>query len=179
MSVKPIKPKGYDVNKLERAIRKEKDSIARDAKRELDKTTRTWTGDKPRFKSETIDKGDDMITIIDPEGTPHAIQKWSWMNEGVPPHPIRATGPTGRLWFGRTDLGGAYVPKTKPGELASYVGMGVDDASDLHAPADVIHPGIEAREWIELVTRIIAKVIGKREAQYLRLLAGGTYSKPL
>ena len=176
-SLKPIVPKAYNTKVFLRDIVKVKKTAGRKARKELEKTTRTWEGDKPKFVPKVKDIGDDMITIIDPQGNEHAIDKWSWLNDGVPPHPIRAKNPWGKLFFGRTDLGGAFVPKTKPGRLASMAGQDVDDIIDLHAPSDVEHPGIKKREWANAVQAYIMGFLSKEETKVLTDLATGKFGR--
>jgi hypothetical protein len=174
-SVKAISPNGYDTKRFMKGVIKVKKAAGRKAKKELEKTTRSWTGDKPKFDPDIKEVGDDMIIIVDLKGNEHAIEKWNWINDGVPSHPIRAVNPYGKLFFGRTDLGGAFVPKTKPGKLHSMAGQDVEDVIDLHAPDEVMHPGFEARQWNDIIDPFIMGFISKEEVKELIKLATGGY----
>lgn len=105
-----------------------------------------WSG-KPRFDVVVAIK-DNVITLtVTPTGE-HA-QKFLWVSEGTDgPYIIRPKKPGGKLKFRA-----GYSPRTQPG--AQY-GRGDGKATGSWATKDqVIHPGIEAREFVQEAARRI------------------------
>jgi len=117
---------------------------------ELDKTTRTWKGDKPTFKFELSFAGGDVTLLIGPGGNTHGAQKWVWLNEGTKPHIIRARNAP-LLRFRTT-----FVPKTKVGVFASGPGR---IAPPWRSTFSVNHPGNAAREWS-------SKIVQRRKKKF-------------
>jgi hypothetical protein len=87
---KGIKPKKLRVDKVRlnllNALRKE----GRIVKKEFEKTTATWTGDKPTFMILISLAGGNAVVLVGPGGSTKGTQKWVWLDEGTKPHVIQA-----------------------------------------------------------------------------------------
>ena len=182
IGVKPIKARTYDAQRINRAIRKEKKNKGEDILDELEKTTRTWTGDKPKFSVRLKDQGNDVTVHVTLTGTQHGIDKWMWLNEGVPGRLITSSTTFGkfkqpRLAFPNRDPntgGRGYVRKTKPGRLVSDSGGDAIDDGPFHAPEDVYWPGITAREWTKIIRDMMKKTFPGRIRVVLRKAIKGS-----
>jgi hypothetical protein len=144
--VKPLKPKKLKVDKVRlnilNALRKE----GRVVKRELEKTTATWKGAKPTFKIAIGLTGTDAIVLIGPAGNIEGAQKWVWLDEGTKKnYPITAK----KAPFLIFRDGRGFRAKTKVKTFSSGPGA---NTGPWVRKKQVIHPGIEARDWsIEIV----------------------------
>ena len=158
--VRAITPSPINVRAIERAILKEKAKKGKDIVKELEKTVRTWAGEKPRFKARVKDRGQDVVIEITLTGTELALDKWKWLDEGTDPHPISGSPRLAFLNSGPAVGGRAYVPKTIPGRLMSRAGAPAE--GPLHFPESVQHPGFPARNWTKMIRDMMERDFGKR-----------------
>jgi hypothetical protein len=143
---KNIKPKKLNVDKIRQnilnALRREGKIIAR----ELDKTTATWQGEKPKFEvliGLTRPPGSATL-IVGPTGSDKAVNKWVWTDQGTRPHIIRPKRAK-KLVFKS-----GFSPKTKPKTIASFPG---GTFGDTVFAKKVNHPGTEPRLFSETVIK--------------------------
>jgi hypothetical protein len=137
IQLKPILPKKFPIGapkgiktRLERALRKE----AKEDKRWLKKTTRTWKGKKPRFKADIEITSNSMVMDIVPFGNEKAVNKWKWLNEGTK---IRWAVMVGNF-TSRRGRGGPVIIGKKAMRKRNIAAR----------------PGIKARKWTQLVRKI-------------------------
>jgi hypothetical protein len=143
--LKPKKLKNKDVRlRILNTLRAE----GRIVKREFEKTTATWKGAKPTFEIAIGLTGQDAIVLIGPGGNQEGAQKWVWLNDGTKKnYPI--TAKNAPLLVFRDGRG--FKPKTKVKTFSSRPGANV---GAIVSKKQVIHPGIEARDWTgEIVKR--------------------------
>lgn len=150
--VSPIKPAQIDLtavlNEILGAMKAEGDKEIV----ELQKTTQTWSGARPRF---AYSHGSDMSFRVGPvDDGSEGYKKWSILNAGAKPHLIAAR----RAPFLRFRTGG-FGSKTTPRLLGS--GPGARATGPLLSPRSVRHPGIRARNWTDELRK-------RRAAPYAR-----------
>jgi hypothetical protein len=162
IGVRAISTPKFDPKVIERAILREKRDKGREIEKQLEKTVAGWSGEKPRFKARVKDRGRDVVIEITLTGTDLAIKKWQWLDEGTKKnYPIPLSPKTGRstLWFRSTE-DDPYKASTKPRSFVSRPRP--EPTGEYHAPKQVIHPGIMAREWTEMVREWMEDEFGKR-----------------
>lgn len=99
-------------------------------------TTRTWT-QKPTFSTMKTERG--WAINVDP------AFPWRWIDEGTRKnYPITAKNVPLLKWQG------PYHPKTKPGVISSTMG---GRGKVWVSKRTVIHPGIEARNFRDIIMR--------------------------
>lgn len=142
VAMKAIKPKRLKVDAIRleilNALRKE-GTVHR---KELQKTTATWKGEKPKFESLFGLTGEDATVVTGPTGSDKAVDKWVWLNDGTK---IR--------W---ALMSSDWRSKTRPRRFKSGRGAGrVVVAGKRYMQAHNIRPrpGIKAREWTVLLTK--------------------------
>lgn len=140
--VEPIHPRGYDADAIERSILAEKRAKGEEAKRELAKTVRTWSGAKPAFYFEVRKEGKDYVLFVGPRPGGAGYEKWVRLEFGTRRHLISARRAP-RLAFRWP----GFLPKTTPRYLGS--GPGRRAAGPIRRPLSVMHPGTRPRRWIE------------------------------
>ena len=110
--------------------------------KEFEAVVSDWTN-KPEFKVRTFVRTDKIWVNVFPAG-PNK-DKWIWVSRGTSgPYPIPKSGP-GLLAF---TLG--YSARTKPRGQA-HVGSGTATGPKVVGIMQVEHPGIEAREFEEVI----------------------------
>lgn len=127
---------------------------AKFAQTEFNKTTSSWTGDKPTFKIE-VKEGIDLTVNVFASGNQEGVQKWVWLNYGTKPHTIRAKNVPNLVF--QTN----FKAKTKVKTFSSGAG---GSSPPWRATPQVNHPGTEARDW----TGEIVKIINKRLPKNIR-----------
>lgn len=110
--------------------------------KDLEATTRTWSGAKPSWKQTVSSSPGQIVLRIEATGSADGIQKWLWLDKGTKPHVIRAKN-GGTLAFP-----GGYQSKTRPGVFPSGSGGAFGD--NVYA-REVHHPGTDPRGWTEML----------------------------
>ena len=145
LSVIPIAPKQiFDLKKIEANIDSGLDDGARKVQGELGRNTTTWNHDV-RFEI-AREKG---VRIIDTND-----QIYQYVTNGTPAHPIRARNAP-YLAFFRT----GFRSKTRAGRLGSSGGARA--TQNFRRMKQVMHPGIQARNFEELTVKKWQKYIVK------------------
>lgn len=110
--------------------------------RELKKTTATWKGIKPNFESLVgLTRNGDLSVLTGPTGPMFGVLKWFWLDQGTK---IR--------W---ALMSKDWRSKTRRRELASHPGQGkavLRGRRAMLAAGIGPQPGIEAREWTNMLT---------------------------
>jgi len=132
---KGIKPKKLQVEAIRKELLLELGKEAKDQQKELDKTTKSWKGDKPKFTSEIDVGGDNVAVVTGPAGSSMGVKKWNWLNEGTR---VR-----------RALMSRNWKSKTRPG----YLGSGGGRGRVVFISRRLSRPGIQARGWTEIVTK--------------------------
>jgi hypothetical protein len=142
--VKGIKPKKLQIDKIRRNLLDALETEGRLIAREFDKTTASWSGEKPRFEVETNLSSRDAEVLVGPTGADKAVDKWVWLDQGTRPHVIRPVNAK-RLAFRAN-----YRPKTRVGVFGS---AGGGSSGPRVFAKSVQHPGTEARNWSEDIVK--------------------------
>jgi hypothetical protein len=107
-------------------------------------TTKTWTGAKPEFDAIITLQDPGPALFVGPTGNDKGVQKYRWLNDGtrknypIPKYPKKGGK---RLAFMTT----GFSPKTRVRTIGSTAGSKA--GPPMAFPVQVIHPGIEAREF--------------------------------
>lgn len=146
--IKGIKPAKLKVRQIRQEILNELRKEGTDQKRELRKTIKEWQGEKPDFESLvslTRPPGGAMV-LTGPTGSDMAVNKWTWLDQGTRPHMITARRrPTLAFRYG------GFKPKTKVGRFESSSGQAA--TGPWVYPRQVRHPGTQARNWSEKLSK--------------------------
>ena len=143
---KGIKPTKLRVDKVRLNLLNALRTEGKIVKKELEKTTATWTGAKPTFDILISLTGGNATLLVGPGGSKEGAEKWIFLNFGTKPHIIRAKNVPNLIF----KVGG-FQPKTKVKVFSS--GPGASDGTFV-SKKQVQHPGIEARDWTgEIVKR--------------------------
>lgn len=143
--VKAIKPAKLKVPKVRLELLNELRAEGRDEVRILRPTTDNWRGEKPDFDFEIGLTSREAVLLVGPTGSEKAVQKWVWLDEGTRKnYPITAR----RAPFLRFRSG--YSPSTSPG---SFKSRGAVKYGGWVQKKTVIHPGIVARGWSEMLQK--------------------------
>jgi hypothetical protein len=142
--VKFIKPKKLKIKQIQLNLLNELRREGKEIEKLMDKTTRTWQGEKPKFESLVDVSGKDVTVIVGPTGSDKAVNKWVWADQGTRPHVIRARNKP-RLLF-RT----AFTPKTKPNIISSFNGS---RGGGWASPVSVNHPGTQPRNFSKVIVK--------------------------
>lgn len=151
--VKGLKPKKLKIKQVRLNILNVLRAEGKIVKKELEKTTATWEGDKPTFEIAIGLTGQDAIVLIGPGGNQKGAQKWVWLDQGTKPHQIKAKNPRIIKRDGKTIImppmltfrdGRGFRSKTKVKTFASRKGANTGSWVN---KKEVKHPGNEAREW--------------------------------
>lgn len=131
------------------AVRVELLAAARKAgdklKKEFEKTTASWDGEKPEFVPDFgVNVGDGAFMNMTMAGG-LGRDKWVWLNFGTAAHAIAPKSPGGVLAFQS-----GYQSKTTPG----VIGSGPGGASGpMVFSRGVWHPGTKPRNWSPLIMK--------------------------
>jgi hypothetical protein len=155
---KAIKPSKLKQDAFRLAFLTHLHVVERETKKEYEKTWSTWVN-KP--EAETIislqDPGPTMVAGVG--GNTDAANHWRWTNEGTPEHVILPKGDY-PLKFQT-----GYNAKTTPGLISS---KGGGPFGDVVYARGVIHPGTEARNFDEAITKVIEPIFKDEMIQALR-----------
>ena len=143
---KNIKPKKLKVDQVRLRILNELRKEGRKAVKEFEKTTATWTGDKPTFKALIGLTTEAATVVVGPGGSAEGAQKWIWLDEGTKPHPIVAKNAPNLVFRS----GSGFTPKTTVGKFTSRAGA---NTGSFVKKKRVNHPGIEPRNWTILYVK--------------------------
>lgn len=135
---KGIKPQKLRVDKVRLNLLNALRAEGKIVKKEFEKTTRTWKGEKPTFKILISLTSGNATVLVGPGGSTKGAQKWVWLDEGTKSHIIQAKNAPNLVFRTR------FTPKTKVGSFSSRSGS---INPPWRATSKVNHPGIEAREW--------------------------------
>lgn len=131
----------FDVDALDRAIENSLSMTAEAIKVDLSAVTRTWK-DRPDMRIEKMR----FARLIHADTGRKAGKVFDMLDAGTKPHIIRAKN-VPRLRFRAP----GFQPKTAVRRL--YSGAGKEADGPVRAPVMVHHPGTEAREWYDEVTK--------------------------
>lgn len=142
--VKGIKPKKLSIDAVRLELLNELRAEGRDSVKELEKTVRYWTKDKPKFETIIGLTGRDASVFVGPTGNTKGAQKWQWLDEGTRAHVILPR----RARMLRFTVGGYSGSHPNSLDVRPAVsGTEVVFAKRVH------HPGIAARNWSYLIQR--------------------------
>lgn len=139
---KAIIPKNADQDAVMRVLFDAMNASGDDPKKDLERTTQTWSGAKPGWKKSVQVGSGSVILRVEATGSSDGIQKWSWLDQGTRPHIIRPKG-NYPLRFRE-----GYQAKTRPGQFDSTSGGAFGD--EVFA-REVNHPGFPGRGWTDLL----------------------------
>lgn len=131
------------------AVRVELLAAARKAgdklKKEFEKTTASWEGEKPGFVPDYgVEMSDGAFLNMTMAGG-LGRDKWVWLNFGTRPHAIEPKSPGGVLAFQS-----GYQSKTTPGVIGSSSGGA---SGPMVFSRGVMHPGTKARNWSPIIMK--------------------------
>jgi hypothetical protein len=137
--IKSIKPQKLRVDAIRLELLNELRKQGTATRRELEKTVRTWQ-DAPRFETIISLAGGDAAALTGPVGSEMQVQKFVWLDKG-----------TRIRW---AVMSRDWQSKTRPGRLNSGPGSGrvvIAGRRAMQARNIRPRPGIEARNWTEIV----------------------------
>jgi len=134
ISIKQIKKTTMKVDAIRLEVLNALHAEAAVHRRELNKTTATWEGDKPTFQSIISTEGGNLQAITGPAGEGKGAQKWVWLNDGTK---VRYA-----------TMSSDWQSKTKP----KWFGSGGGRGRMLFVRKDRPRPGIKARGWSEALS---------------------------
>jgi hypothetical protein len=136
-----IEPEKMKTGHIRLAILNELRKQGTATRKEFEKTTKHWEGDKPRFESIISLAGGLPGVVTDiKDKTSEGALKWFWLNDG-----------TSLRWAVMSDN---WESKTSPGTLSTGRGAGfvrIRGRGRMRARGLDARPGIEARGWTELI----------------------------
>ncbi len=144
---KSIKPKKLKVKQARLNLLNELRKEGHTVKKEFEKTTKTWQGEKPKFEVLIGLTGKDATAIIGPTGSDKAVDKWVWLDQGTRAHIIKPKNKP-RLIFQP-----GFKAKTKVNVIGSSGGGSFGPFRRLKAGQNVRHPGIKPRNWTKIVVK--------------------------
>ncbi|MFA5323890.1 MAG: hypothetical protein WC373_14560 [Smithella sp.] len=146
--IKQIKPAKLKEDALRLELLNSMKTFGTMMKKEFEKTTKTWKH-KPKFEilralSSNLGKVEVTVETND--------EIYGYVNNGTKQHIIEPKKPGGKLsfmWGGP----GSYSPKTSPGVIGSQ--KGGMSGGEKTVRAWVIHPGTEARNFDEMIAKLM------------------------
>lgn len=137
--------------------------FGREVRPDFDATTKTWEGEKPNFISDVSLGKEGPVLFVGPDNDgSRGAQKYAWLNDGTPRHPIYAGIYTGRSTKRVLSFRGRFRPKTRPGYIGSFAGF---SGGPREFRPYVDHPGIKARNFDEIIARKRYKLYQQRMAE--------------
>lgn len=143
--VKAIKPAKMNIPQVKQEILKELKAQGKLVEKEYQKTTRSWSGAKPKFES-IVDVSGNPAVLTGPTGSALAVNKFVWLDFGTRAHTITARRAR-RLRF----RAGGFKAKTKPGVIGSS--RGSPASGPVVYKRSVRHPGTTARRFSETIQK--------------------------
>jgi hypothetical protein len=148
--LKPILPKkAFDDKGLMNKLASEVERYGPEMKRDFVPTTQNWKAERPVFDVRFERKPRAFISSVSVvAGSVKGVQKWTWLNYGTKHnYPIRPK--RGRfLAF----PGGQYHAGSSPNSLRTS-SAGFTPTGQTVFRKVVIHPGIQARNWLGLIKK--------------------------
>lgn len=149
-----IKPKKIKKDKVRLNLLNAMRAEGRIIQREFEKTTTTWKGAKPTFKTLISLKGGEAVVLVSAAGNSEGAQKWQWLNDGTPPHIIKAKNVPNLIFRDGRGFKAKTKVKTFSSSSGSNTGMWV-------RKKEVSHPGIKARDWTGEISKLRRKRFSK------------------
>jgi len=149
ISFKAIKPQRLKVDGIRLELLNELRKEGKDHRKSLDKTTSSWSGEKPKMESVISLTGKDATVISGPTGS--GSDKWLYLDEGTK---IR--------W---ALMSGDWKSKTKSGTFKSGRGAGravIVGKRAMQRRGIRPRPGIKARGWSAMLTKQRKKPFQRR-----------------
>jgi len=154
---KAIKPKRLKIDAIRLELLNELRREGKDQRNELDKTTETWKGDKPKFQSEIGLGASDASVATGPGGPTQGVKKWNWLNEGTRVrHALMSPN---------------WRSKTVPRKVKSRRGRG----RLVTVSKKIVRPGIKAREWSGIVQERRKKPFRRRLLKAMQRAGKGAF----
>lgn len=141
----PKKALKFDLKGITKGLRRALEEEAKEHRRLLNLTTRSWTGTKPRFQSENVVSKQRIYTATAPRGSKfggRGASKWWWLEEG-----------TRTRW---ALMSPNWRSKTRRAQLRSRSGRGrvlIAGRKAMSRRNIRARPGIRARNWRAEVNR--------------------------
>ncbi len=158
--LRAILPKPFDRAAFDSRIRAGANEFKDAVKYDFDNTVRNWSGEKPTFQPKVYISATQIKIVVALTGNAKGVEKWKYLNFGVRAHVIRAHNGR-RLRF---RLG--HVAKTQVGSLLTSQGKPAGGA--VVYARQVMHPGIEARGWDEMIAKKNQVEFQKAMERYVR-----------
>lgn len=139
---KPLGNPQFDLKGITKAMRAAALAEGADHRMLLEKTVRTWEGEKPEFAS-VVTVGPKNITLMSgPSGKGEGTKKWMWLEEG-----------TRIRW---AVMSKDFKPKTRRAWLQSSKGRGgviIAGRRAMMKAGIAARPGIQARNWLAEINK--------------------------
>ena len=133
-----IVPSEIDLNEIDRELTKTFTNLVDEAEDQFKKSYFNWEPqNQPTFITDS-EKGENWVVEYFTVDNPYV-----WLDDGTPPHKITAKNPSGFMSFTWP-----YKARTKPGVLGSGTSS---FGNNFAKQAEVNHPGVDARNFSELV----------------------------
>lgn len=140
--MKAIKPKRLQIDAVRLELLNEMRKAGTAVRKDYERTVRTWKGDKPEFAQAVslADGGPHLLIVVQGAGA----KKWFWLDKGTK---VRYA-----------TMSPDFQSKTIPRVLDSRSGKGGRLFVNKKRP----RPGIEAREWTEMIAKKWRRPFKKR-----------------
>jgi len=163
-----IKPPRFNARAMTKALQDHMEGWGPEtAIPEFDKVTTGWQNERPVWVQKFSVGADWIMNFITPDNPESkGAQKWLWLDEGTPPHPITATKPGGMLVFPML-----YQAGSKPNILSTTAGK---EFGPLTFTRSVNHPGIEPRNWTDMLVIELTESYYKRAEEGFDLAAAAS-----
>ncbi len=150
--LKPILAKPFNTKGIKTRVEQALVTEGKEQKQELAKTTSSWTGSRPRWKSDRIVSGDMIGVHTYPDQSSEGGRVWVYLDEGT------------RIRWALMSRN--WRSKTKPRQLQSGPGSGyviVAGKRFMQRHGIAPRPGIEARKWSKTIQKM-------RSGPFVRLM---------
>ena len=154
ISMRAILPLPILTKKMQQAIVDDQLKMAKEIKRDFEKTTKTWS-DPPKMRVAVkypirlFEDNARLEISVGPDPLDKASDIYHFVDAGTRPHIIRPKRPGGSLIF-QWGGPGSYKAKTSPRVIGSTAG---GPTGPIVAFAHVHHPGTKARKFSETIAR--------------------------
>jgi len=131
----PIRPKQLNEKAFRLAALNGMRKVGGKMKRDFQRTTQTWEGEKPTFDSAIGISKEGPLLVVGPSGSTLGALKWMWLDQGT------------RIRY--ATMSRDWKSKTKPGRIGANKGQG----RKLYVNRQQPRSGIEARNWIGILSK--------------------------